>query len=221
MASGCSKESRSVNGLPEDIISTKPCSTLYGSIMEQFPEYKNNEANQALLFDAKAEKHVSLTQESEVFVTYISEGAGYLNTFGWYSYPKSSPPKSAGDLQLHVLFPSVNGRILKQGDMLKLQNENFSAGTVIGFFLIVGGWHDGAVDYSMPTLYTDYSLNPSGQQQHILFKQKDCGDVVLAFEDRMPGEGTDSDFNDIIFTVTDNRKNLEVSSLDLSAVVRM
>jgi hypothetical protein len=44
---------------------------------------------------------------------------------------------------------------------------------------------------------------------------------VLAFEDRMPGEGTDSDFNDIIFTVTDNRKELEVSSLDLSTVVRM
>jgi hypothetical protein len=221
VASGCSEEVKKEKERPDNIIATKPCPTLYGSIMDQFPEYKNNEANQALLFDAKAEKHVSLVKESEVYVTYISEGAGYTNTFGWYSYNKSSPPQSVAELQLKVLFPTVNGKILKQGDMVKLRNETFAAGTVIGFFLIVGGWHDGAVDFSKPTLYTDYAFNPAGQQQHILFKQKDCGDVVLAFEDRMPGEGTDSDFNDIIFTVTDNRKDLEVSSLDLSTVVRM
>jgi hypothetical protein len=105
--------------------------------------------------------------------------------------------------------------------MLQLGDKTFPAGTVIGFFLIVGGWENGTINYDKLTLYTNYSLNPSAQQQHILFKQKDCGDVVLAIEDRVLGEGSDGDFNDIIFTVTDNRKDLEISNMDLRAVVQM
>jgi hypothetical protein len=218
---GCEREAPGIKERPDNIISTKACPTLYSSIMEQFPEYRNNEASQALLFDAKAEKHVVLMKESEIYVSFISEGAGYTNTFGWYAYDSASAPNSSAALELHVLFPNVNNRILKQGDMLRLQDNKFKAGTVIGFFLIVGGWKDGAVDYTKPTLFTNYNLNPSGQQQHILFKQKDCGDVVLAFEDKLLGEASDADFNDIIFTVTDNAKDLEVSTLDLRTVIRM
>jgi hypothetical protein len=189
--------------------------------MDQFPEYKNNEANQALLFDKKAEKHVTLMQESDVYVTFISEGAGYSNTFGWYSYDSAAAPNDAAGLKLNVLFPNVNGRILKQGDMLRIGDGKFKAGTTIGFFLIVGGWENGSINYDKATLYTGYNLNPDGQQQHILFKQKDCGDVVLAFEDRLISEGSDSDFNDIIFTVTDNKEDKEVTRFDLRTVVRM
>jgi hypothetical protein len=44
---------------------------------------------------------------------------------------------------------------------------------------------------------------------------------VLAFEDKILTESSDADFNDIIFTVTDNRSDLEVSAFDLRAVIRM
>ena len=218
--SGCSRDSGRIKEKPE-VIPTKPCPTLYGSIMDQFPEYKNNEANQALLFDAKAEKHVVLLKSTEIYAAFIAEGAGYKNTFGWYSYDSANAPTSTSQLKLNVLFPNVSGHILNQGDMVKLQDGKFNAGTVIGFFLIIGGWENGTINYDKLTLYTDYNLNPGGQQQHILFKQKDCGDVVLAFEDKLMSEGSDADFNDIIFTVTDNRTELEVSTFDLRTVVRM
>ncbi|MBT1701009.1 DUF4114 domain-containing protein [Fulvivirgaceae bacterium PWU4] len=207
--------------VPDDIISTKACPTLYGSIMEQFPEHKNNENKQDVLFDMRAKKQIVLLQESEVYVSFISEGAGFSNTFGWYAYDSAAAPSSTADIKLNVLFPVVSKNLLKQGDMLRLGDGKFKAGTVIGFFLIVGGWENKAVNYDKLTLYTDTQLNPNGQQQHILFKQKDCGDVVLAFEDRILNEGSDADFNDIIFTVTDNRENLDVATFDLRTVVKM
>ena len=218
---GCSKEGRRIKERPDNIIASKACPTLYASIMDQFPEYKNNETNQATLFDASAQKRIILTQESDVYVSFISEGAGYSNTFGWYSYDSASPPASLSELKLEVLFPNVSGRILNQGDMLKLGSGKFKAGTVIGFFLIVAGWDSGTINYSKPTLYTDFQFNPGSQQQHILFKQKDCGDVVLAFEDKLLDTDSDSDFNDILFTVSDNRRDLEVSNFSLKAVVKM
>jgi hypothetical protein len=220
VVSGCSKDAR-VKEIPDAIIPTKACPTLYGSILNQFPEYKNNETKQAVLFAAKTEKKIVLLKESEVYVSFISEGAGLTNSFGWYSYDSANTPGSTSAIEKQILFPHVSDRVLKQGDMLQLGNQKFKAGTVIGFFLVVGGWQNQAVNYDKLTLYTDYSFNPSGQQQHILFKQKDCGDVVLAFEDTMLGEGSDADFNDIIFTVTDNRDDLEVSTFDLRTVIRM
>jgi hypothetical protein len=221
LVGGCAKEYTGISEKPEDIISTKACPTLYGSIMEQFPEGKDTEANQYLLFDPKAEKKVVLLAETQVYVSFISEGAGYSNSFGWYAYDRNNPPASAADLERHVLFPNVSGNALRQGDMLPLQNEKFPAGTVIGFFLLVRGWQNGAVDYSKPAIYTDFTLHDSRLQQHILYKQKNCGDVVLAFEDQLLNEGGDADFNDIIFTITDNSENKEVSTFDLRTMVRM
>jgi hypothetical protein len=189
--------------------------------MEQFPEFKNNETKQEVLFAESVKKRIVLLKESEVYVSFISEGAGYNNSFAYYAYDSTSRPSNGSDLKLEILFPSVSGKHLKQGDMLQLGTGKFKAGTVIGFCLIVGGWENKAVNYDKQKLYTDYQFNPNGQQQHVLFKQKDCGDVVLAFEDKVLTEASDTDFNDIIFTVTDNRHELEVSNFDLRAVIRM
>jgi hypothetical protein len=221
LMSGCRREAVGIKEVPDDIIATKPCPTLYTSIMDQFPEFKNNETKQGVLFDATSKKRIVLLRESEVYVTFISEGAGYNNSFGYYVYDSTSAPSSASQANVQVLFPSVSGKKLKQGDMLQLGTGKFPAGTVIGFVLIVGGWENQTVNMDKMKLYTDYHFNPNGQQQHVLFKQKDCGDVVLAFEDKILTESSDADFNDIIFTVTDNRSDLEVSAFDLRAVIRM
>lgn len=221
LVGGCSREDGRIKQVPDDIIKQKACPTLYNSILEQFPEYKNNENTQELLFNPEAGKEILLTKESEVYAAFISEGAGFSNTFGYYTYNKNNPPATREDLDLQVLFPSVSENHLEQGDMLQLGEGTFPAGTVIGFFLIVGGWENGTINFEKTTLYTDFNLNPAGQQQHVLFKQKDCGDVVLAFEDRLLNESSDADFNDIIFTVTDNRDNLEVTRFDLSKVIQM
>lgn len=195
-----------IKQVPDEIIASIPCPTLYPRILELFPEHSKN--SREVLFSDTVQKHVVLTKESEVYVTYISEGAGFRNTFGWYSYNKSTPPSSASQLELHVLFPDVSNTVLSPGDRLKIKEGKFQAGTVIGFFLIVGGWDEGTIDYSKPKIYTDQKFNPNQTQQHILFEEKTCGDIVLAFEDLAGDPATsDQDYNDILFTVSDNNSD--------------
>lgn len=203
--------------VPDDIIASVPCPTLYSRILELFPEHIKND--KSVLFSDSAQRKVVLTKDSEVYVTYISEGAGYRNTFGWYSYDKSAPPSSGANVELHVLFPDVSHTILVPGNRLKLQKEKFKAGTVIGFFLIVGGWQEDHIEYNNTKIYTDHKWNASQAQQHILFEEKTCGDIVLAFEDLPPSGTSDKDFNDILFTVSDNNSDKINTSFDQKNIV--
>jgi hypothetical protein len=203
--------------VPENIIDTEPCPTLYARILELFPE--NILISQNALFSDTVQKRVELTKESEVYVTYLAEGAGFRNSVAWYSYSIYSPPTAGSQLDLHVLFPDVSSDILTPGNRLKLQNEPFAEGTVIGFVLIINGWQ-GKVDFDKMKLYTDYSFNPNKRQQHILFEEKTCGELVLAFEDNISQNDTaDADFNDIIFTVSDNNTHKENTAFKSDNIV--
>jgi hypothetical protein len=202
---------------PDDIIDTIPCPTLYARILELFPE--NVAITQHILFTDSAQRKVVLLNDTEVYVTYLAEGAGYRNSVAWYSYNKNQPPTSASQLELHVLFPDVSSDILQPGNRLKLQEGKFPAGTVIGFVLIINGWQ-GKVDFDKTKLYTDYEFNPNKRQQHILFQEKTCGALVLAFEDNTTvTENDDADYNDIIFTVEDNNTSLENTSFDETGLI--
>jgi hypothetical protein len=205
---------------PEDIIPSTIDPAIFQKIMEQFPESKDVKESHPELFEAAAGKQVVLSAESEVYVSYISEGASYSNSFGWYAYNGSAPTQPS-DIEVHLLFPTVSNRILVQGDMLRLGDGKFPAGTVIGFFLIIKGWEDGEVHYDRETFYTNFDVNTDDQQQHILFKQKDLGNIILAFEDELTSQSSDQDFNDIIFMVTDNKENNPVTNLNLNSVIEL
>jgi hypothetical protein len=211
---GCRPEIEVVKERPDDIIATKPCKTLYRSIIDMFPEYKNNRDKQKVLFSDTTQKKVVLKRDTEVYITFISEGAGYSNSFGYYLYNKNTQLQNTSELDLKVVFPNVSDKILNQGDMIQLGVGKLPAGTVIGFFLVFQGWDHGTINWDKPVVLSDYNLNSNGQQQHIFFKQKDCGDFVLAFEDKPIGDNSDQDFNDMIFTVSDNRDENETISFE-------
>jgi hypothetical protein len=211
------KHDETEDQVPEDIIDTEPCPTLYSRILELFPE--RNLLAESVLFADSVQKKIVLTKATEVYVTYLAEGAGYRNSVAWYSYSKFSPPTAGSQLDLHVLFPDVSSDILTSGNRLKLQDEKFEEGTVIGFVLIINGWQ-GRVDFNKPRLYTDHNLNANKRQQHILFEEKTCGELVLAFEDNLSlTEENDADFNDIIFTVSDNNSHQENTAFDAAKIV--
>jgi len=217
----CEKIEPVIDQVPDNIIPTKTCPTLYSRILELFPEFRNNEVKQAVLFTDTVQKSVVLTRDTEVYLTFISEGAGLRNTLGWYAYDSLTEPQNSKDFVSHVLFPNVSHNVLTVGDRLQLGDKKFKKGTVIGFFLIVGGWNSGTIDYSKRTHFTNYSLNLDRAQQHILFEEKTCGDIVLAFEDLPVNDPTcDRDFNDIIFTISDNNSNLKNSSFQQSRLVK-
>jgi len=221
LLAGCSERAKEelVEEVPNDIIPSKPCETLYKSITGMFPEHKFNHELHPELFSDTVQKNILLTQESEVYVSYISEGASIENTLGWYSYNAASPPGSRDDIDMQLIFPHISQSVLKAGDMLKLGSGKFKAGTVIGFFIIVGGWNDGTVNYNRPTHFTDINLNTNHNQQHVLFKEGNCGDIVMAFEDKDLSQNSDFDFNDVIFTISDNNQQLVTTSFDLDKLV--
>lgn len=213
----CDREG-GISERPKDIVATGERLALFQEIMADFPESKNVKNAKPELFDGATRKEIVLKAESDVYVTFISEGASLANTFGWYSYQQGSKPSSASSIQMNILFPHVSERVLRQGDRLRLGESKFPAGTVIGFFLIIDGWERGEIHYDRQTFFTNFDLNPNGEQQHVLFKHKELGDIVLSFEDVLTSSASDKDYNDIIFTVTDNTNEDEVTNFDVSGV---
>jgi hypothetical protein len=215
----CSREG--IKERPDDIVATGARIEIFQKIMAEFPENKNVKSSHPELFENTTSRRVILTKESPVYLTFISEGASYQNSFGWYTYNINAKPSDATQIEKHILFPHVSKRVLKQGDRLQLGDKAFPAGTVVGFFLIINGWESGSINYDRETFYTDYEFNTDDQQQHVLFKQKELGDIVLAFEDIVTSHESDQDFNDILFTVTDNTAENEVTSFDMTNVPQL
>ena len=216
---GCKKEKATIPEIPTEIIRTKADTTLYPSIIQAFPDGSNNMVKQPVLFSDTVTKEIILTQESEVYVTFISEGAVYKNTLGWYSYTLGNVPSSTKDFTWEILFPNISGKNeggqLTQGDMLQLGTKKFPAGTVIGFFLIVQGWQDGTINYNNPVYFTNANFNQSKEQHSILFKNK--GNIILGFED-LSYSSADKDFNDVLVSISDNKNNYESVAFDLTKV---
>lgn len=215
----CSREG--IKERPTDIVATGERLEIFQKIMGEFPEHKKVKNSHPELFEEGAFKHVLVTKESAVYLTFISEGASLANSLGWYSYNSNSKPGDATQIEKHILFPHVSQRVLRQGDRLRLGDGTFPPGTVIGFFLIIDGWEAGEIHYDRETFYTDFEFNTDNAQQHVLFQQQELGDIVLAFEDVAVNQSSDQDFNDIIFTITDNTNEEQVTNFDLTNVVKL
>lgn len=219
---GCEKENK-LNEIPEKIFILKPCTAMNDSIKGGSNESPGNFNSDTTLFTNTIQKEIILAYESEVYVSFISEGAYYKNTLGWYSYLISKPPLKASDIDRHVLFPNISkkgeGGELEPGYTLQLGADKFPAGTVIGFFLVLDGWKDGIIDYSNGVHYTNYEFNTGKTQQHILYKDANCNRIIIGFEDLPLDLYSDKDFNDIVFSVSDNKDGLEITSFDLSNVI--
>lgn len=211
-------------GVPDDIIPTEPCPTLLASIKDMFPETQNAMINHPYLFQEGVTLNVTTAEETEVYVVFVWEGAGWKNTFGFYAYPADNPPTSVEELQKYVVFPNVSlvgeGGGLEPGDMVQLGTEPFPANTVIGFYLVAQGWANGQMVNGVYTHYTNINFNHNNNQQHLLFIEAGCQDLVLTFEDiRLPGG--DKDFNDIILVIKDNPEQLPNTRFNVEGIIQL
>lgn len=210
-------------GVPDDIIPTKPCETLVDNIIAMFPEREDNRNANEELFNDENNLILKLTKESPVYLTFVDEAAGWRNSLAYYTYDATNPPTDVDDIELQMLFPNASkegsGGALKAGDRVQLGDVAFPQNTVIGFCLIAQGWKNGATTDGSYRHYTNIEWNKDGQQQHVLFKEKTCEDIVLCFEDVQLPKG-DKDYNDIIFTVNDNEEDANIATaFDLTNIV--
>ncbi len=161
-----------------------------------------------------ATTNLNLIEDAEVWVSFVHEGAGYRNSFGYYSYPTNSPPSSVDDIDsLFIVFPNVSfqgsGGHLQTGDKVSL--GTFEAGTSIGWFLVPDAWSNSKKIVEQPekeslklstSQFNDFTAEE--YRSHTVLLLDEPGErLILGFED-IDRPGGDNDFNDAIFLITMN-----------------
>jgi LruC domain-containing protein len=192
-----------------DVISAQLLSFLNTSLPERVdvrtlhPQYLASTATADLV----------ITQTADVWVTFVSEGAGYLNTVGYYSYPTATPPQSAADIKnVYYVFPNASlpgsGGGLQPGSKVKL--GTFNAGTSIGFVLLSNAYNYGAQTVSTNGLkfYTTTACNPETNpalKRHTVLLAAPQNRFCIGFEDMdRENPSCDNDFNDVIIYGSSN-----------------
>jgi len=211
---------KEVTPVPEDVFHIELSPVLVPNVTVLFPESQNNQDKYPQLFSGSSQGRIVLTKETDVYVSFVAEAATIGNVLGYYIYNSSSAPGSSEDIDKQLIFPNIDNAYLTSGDTRRLGNAKLKAGTVIGFFLIVGGYRNDGVYFKRPTFYTDVSWNADQSKQHVLFQESESGAIVVGFEDKNSASA-DKDYNDVIFTVSDNTTSEASSSFDLQNVVSL
>ncbi|KZX00500.1 hypothetical protein JL49_11475 [Pseudoalteromonas luteoviolacea] len=176
-------------------------SDFFQRISNALPEAKVNEA----FITGDEGSTIHLNEEAEVFITFIHEGAGYKNSFGYFTFDPENPPTTPEEVQETIVFPNLSYPHLTNGHRVSI--GTFPAGTSIGFFVAANGfwYYTGVKNWQIPYYYSISALNPEPTEelrQHcVLLYDEQEQEVVIGFED-LPRTWGDNDFNDAVFSVT-------------------
>lgn len=189
-------------GKPDSLIYARDeyGSDFFQRISNALPEAKVNEA----FITGDSGSTIHLVEEAEVFITFIHEGAGYKNSFGYFTFDPENPPTSADQIQETIVFPNLSYPHLTNGHRVSIGTH--PAGTSIGFFVAANGfwYYTGVKNWQIPYYYSISSLNPEPTEdlrQHcVLLYDEQEQEVVIGFED-LPRTWGDNDFNDAVFSV--------------------
>ena len=193
------------------------------------PEGRDIRLNgQGLVPDSDDKTNLRFSEEAEVWVSFLSEGAGYRNSVGFFTYDPASPPTSPAQVQERILF--ANASMPSPLDAAgTYQNTihlgRFPAGQALGFVIVSNGFTSngrlvdgvrigGVKDNASPQwiFYTLRGLNPEapGTQNlnvhSVMLKDlSDSGEgyqrLVIGFEDINRESGGDHDFNDVVLAL--------------------
>jgi LruC domain-containing protein len=194
---------------PDDVVDADFLTDLNATL----PEGDNLPVSHPKYFNNANESNLHLLDPSDVFVAFIHEGTKTTNTLAFYKYRVGNAPKTPADIDtLFVIFPNTSyagsGGGLASGNRVKI--GTFPAQTMIGWALIKGGYKGTTVTTGEAIFYADKGLNPEKDvnltKHTVFFNDIGRAKFLLAFEDidRTSGNGSDNDFNDVVFHVTAN-----------------
>lgn len=163
----------------------------------------------------EAPANLSITALSDVWISFVHEGADYRNSFGFYTYTTGNPPKTNADIDtIHMVFPNASlkghngvGNMV-MGDKVKI--GRFPAGVSIGFVLFQNAYNDDrSISTKNTTFYSNEDLNPEDaklKRHNVLLHNASQGTFLIGFEDidRRSGYGSDQDFNDLVVYAQSN-----------------
>lgn len=159
--------------------------------------------NPEILMDSDSQ--LILTEEAELWVTFVSEGTKKKNAIGYYSFLLGNPPTTANDIaSLNIIFPNASfvkskGGLVS-GDRVSL--GVFPSNTVIGWFLVRDGFNGKKVKDDKEIYFSNPEFNEGNQssipnQAVVIFD--DVRKLALfGFED-LEKKNKTNDYNDVIF----------------------
>jgi len=195
------------------------------------PEKVDIRFNTQVALSNDDQTNIKLGAAADVWVTFLNEGAGFLNGVGFFTYDPGNPPASPADVtDEQIILPNASVPPLTkagtQGATVYL--GSFPAGRAIGFFVVANGWTttgrtvNGAklpgvkegqdrnwIYYSLKGLNPEPADNRNLNQHTVLLQDttltgsdnKTYQRMVLAFEDYLRTSSSDHDFNDVILAV--------------------
>jgi hypothetical protein len=191
-----------------DVITTQTLDLINNSLPERYPVPIYNPQYISSGYDTD----LVIDKYADVWVTFVSEGAGYKNVLGFYTYDINNPPTTTPTAnQITIVFPNVSaagsGGSLVAGNKVKI--GTFPAGTGIGWVLLANGWNGTAVTSGLWQLFSNPTFNPEAdpalRQHNVLLNDPTNERIILGFEDIRRDYGNcDNDFNDAIFYITAN-----------------
>lgn len=196
---------QTADGVPEGLYQKTLPAGLVAQVHTLFPE--TDEVNPAYI-SLDIDPNLYLVQDAVITLTFIHEGAGYWNSFGYFLFDDNERI-----LEKHLLFGNSSGRysggVLVPGDSIDFgasYNSDgsvnpFSAGTNIGFFVTPNGWGNPAFSKNEYSFYSLESLNPDGKRHAGTVYSNLHQALIIGIED-VWWDWSDKDCNDILFTLT-------------------
>jgi glycosyltransferase involved in cell wall biosynthesis len=177
-----------------DTVSIETVEMISNSLPESYPVPDYNPQYITSGYDTD----IKLTKDADVWITFISEGAGYRNVLGFYTYdlenPQSTNPTAE---EITIIFPNASalgsGGGLSVGDKVKI--GSFKAGTGIGWVLLANAWSERTetVGNGLWQLFSNPNFNPEANEslrhhnvlladpdnERVILIQKRCVGVVI------------------------------------------
>jgi len=184
-----------------------------------FPERQPVPIYHPEYLDPNNEYDFKLLEASDVWVTFVHEGAGYKNVFGYYTYPINNPPTNKNQIDtINIIFPNVS--FLGSGGGLLAGNKvylgAFPPNIGIGWVLIADGWVNQTITTGRGIYFSNPILNPETtpeKRQHAVHLFDNGRSLfLLGFEDINRDGASDNDFNDAMFYITAN----PIQAVDMS-----
>jgi hypothetical protein len=199
------------DGKPEYLLSPRDAisSTMFSYITNTLPEQTDLRETHPELLSNPEIGDITITQSSDVVITFVSQNTTLTNAFGFYTYPTNAPPATAEDIaEIIYIFPSCgHGTKLKSGDRVKI--GRFNPGTSIGFVIMQSAWKpstktlDSTVVHFCSNDVLNPEVDPALKKHAILMKYPEENKILIGFEDvDRTKKRCDHDFNDIVFYAT-------------------
>ncbi|MBI0399058.1 LruC domain-containing protein [Cyclobacterium marinum] len=216
----------SSEGKPKYLVESDRISDqLLKNINSSLPENEDLRKSNPEAISDKYKRELFVSEDAEVWVTYVHTGGSYRNAIGYYWYKEGEAPKTADEIKNKtIIFPNAQSGVLRSGNKVKLvgpKDGAFEKDTYIGWFLISNGWQGGKLTYGNGVFYADKNLNTFNEKEELRDQMVFLYDateqiLLMGWEDiRRDYSSCDHDFNDVMFYASWN----PITSVDLTDYV--